>query len=310
MIFVNNSESVWWDICNILFRIGEWCATNCYNCFSSFDKKNYKPYSLYKEIFEKVNNICDDNFFVFFYWVEAIFHPEIEKYISDKNLSRYKKSLHITPLYDSKRIDKIIEISKKYNNISFDTCYTIKSYKEIISVLKFLKFIQDNNINSTIDLFFDFWKYLKKLLFFLKWFSNYKLSYKFLNTHLWNEKCIEFNFNNKQIILLYHTKEQFIKDEKIYNLPFNFCPVKKSFKIKENFIYSSEEIEFNEIWDIKVHFNSYCSKWIQKISSVYKTNLEIIDDFKQFDEYLKKYEKGDMWINCYNCITNPYNNEG
>lgn len=308
MIFLNKSETVWWDIWNILFRVGEWCATNCYNCTSAFDKVSYKPYSDYKNIFEKVVDVCDDNLLVFFYWVEAIFHPEIEYFINDNNLKDYKKSLHITPLYRLDRIQKIKNISDKYNNISFDTCYTIKNTEDLFSFLKFFTFLNKNKINSTLDIFFDYNKYAKILLNFFKKF-NPKIVNKPINTHLGNEKCIELNFDNNQIILLYHTKPQFIKDDKIHNLPFTLCAVKKSFDIKEDFIYTSEEIEFTENGDITVHFSTYCSKWIQKISSIYKNKKEIIEDFKKFDKYLEKYNSGDMWKNCYNCISNPYNNE-
>lgn len=310
MLFRNKSETVWGDIWNILFRIGEGCATNCYNCTSAFDEISYKRYSTYRSVFSLVKDICDSDLLVFFYGVEAIFHPEIEKYIEDTNLQWFQKSLHITPIYNQKRIQKILEISAKYPDISFDTCYTIKTKSDLILVLKFLRFLHEYNIKATIDLFFDYEKYLKIMISFLRQQDEGSILNKPVNTHLGNEKCIELSFHNsRQIHLLYHTKPQYIADSRIHNLPFQLCAVKKSFEITNDCIFTSEEIEFTENGDITVHFSTYCSKWIQKISSIYKTSSEIISDFQKFDSYLQQYESGDMWVNCFKCISNPYNNE-
>lgn len=162
-------------------------------------------------------------------------------------------------------------------------------------MLRFLKFVYEHDIKTTLDLFFDYDKFLKIIITYFRQRKDYSIFDKPINTHLGNEKCIEFSFHNsRQIHLLYHTKPQFIANDRIYNLPVSLCAVKKSFDIREDYIFTSEEIEFTESGDVTVHFSAYCSKGIQKISSIYKSSSEIIADFNRLDVYLQQYESGDM----------------
>lgn len=307
MIFYNETQKVWWDMWNILLRIWEWCATNCYNCNSSKDNISFYSYNEFLERIEFINKNCDNKLHLFFYWVEAIFHPEILKFLYDKNLQFFSKSLHITPIYELKRIKTIFELSKKFSNVSFDTCYTIKDNQDLKWVLMFLDFIVKNNIKSTLDLFFDYSKYLPIILAFFKK-HNVTFLDKTINTHIWNTKCFEFQLNNSnQTILLYDLKEQVISKSSISNIKYDLCVVKNSLTITDEKIYVSEEVEFAKSGEITVHISTYCSKWIWKISSIYKTKNEIISDFKKLDAYLEKYNTWNMGENCLNCMLNTYN---
>ena len=309
MLFKSNQEKVWWDIWNILIRIWEWCATNCYNCYSNKDNIIFYDYSKFIWLFDYIEKKCETKFDIFFYWIESIFHPDILLFLWNKSITNYRKSLHITPLYSHNNLSKILNISQGFPDVSFDTCYTIDDLKNLKSVIKFLQFVIDNNIKSTIDLFFDFDKYYKYLFDILNIISDNKYSSwrKTKNTHMWNTNCFEFIFNNwKQAILLYNAKKQTIINNEITNISNNDCIVKKSIEISKNNIYISEEIEFTYKWEITIHINAYCSKAIKIISNITKDDIDIIKDFNILNKYLSIYNTSDMWKSCYTCMNNPY----
>jgi len=306
MLFKNNSEKIGWDIGNILLRIWEWCATNCYNCPSNTEEVEYFKYKDFLPCYNYIRESCDTKLDIFFYWTESIYHPEILSFLGDKDLVNFNKSLHITPIYSPSRIAKINYISEKFTDVSFDTCYTIKDLQSLLWVLKYLKYIIDNDIKSTLDLFFDYQKFAPHILRFLKQY-NVLCKDKSINTHIWYNNCVEFIYNERQIILLYDLKEQNIVNKRITNLQNTSCIAKKSIDVIDNSIYISEEVEFTKEWEITVHLNTYCSKWINKISHINKTQEEVVNDFKRLDFYLAKFNTWDMWKNCYNCMTKPYN---
>lgn len=300
-MFKNNSFNS-----SILIRLWEWCVTNCYNCSSYFDKKNEYDYEKFENVFLYLNKNFEKTFSIFLYWTEVIFHKDIYKFITDEKIKDFRLSLHINPLFSEERLKKIKEISYFNEKIFFETCYTIKNDKEMLSILKNITFLKKENIKSSMDLFLDFNKYLSNFLNILKklWFSIIKTD---ITSHLNYDFCINCSLNNINIIL-YHTKEQFIKDDKIYNIPNNWCVARHTFEvIDNNYININEEIEITKEWIFKMHINTYCSKAIQNISNIYKDKDEIIKDFIKLDKYLEKYDDFlDMWKKCFDCIKNPY----
>ena len=306
MLFKNNSEKIGWDIGNILLRIWEGCATNCYNCSSNTEEVEYFKYEDFLDSCKYISKNCDTKLDIFFYGTESVYHPEILSFLGNQDISHFNKSLHITPIYSSLNIEKINFISQEYENVSFDTCYTIKDLKSLLWVLKYLKYVIDNDIKSTLDLFFDYNKFAPHILRFLRMYD-IKWKDKSVNTHIWYNNCVEFIYNERQIILLYDLKQQNVVDKRVTNLQNTNCIAKNSIDIVDKEIYISEEVEFTKKWEITVHLNTYCSKWINRISHISKANEEIIDDFKKLDWYLEKFNSWDMWKNCYNCMTKEYN---
>ena len=126
MIFRNESTKVGGDYGNILLRVGDSCATNCYNCNSSSDSVSYVAYHEFTKVITYISKQCDHKLHLFLYGVEVLYHPDIHAFLTDKFLSKFPISIHITPLYAKERIDSIFQLGKQYQDISFDTCYTIK----------------------------------------------------------------------------------------------------------------------------------------------------------------------------------------
>lgn len=306
MIFFNESQKVWGDMGNVLFRIGQWCATNCYNCHSAEDEKEFYAYEDFFESFWFVQKNCHPLLHVFFYGVEGIFHPEIHKFVGDPFLENFKKSVHISPVFSVPRMQKIFELHKKFPELSFDTCYTIKDEISLKWVLLYLQYVIEKDILSTLDIFFDYQKYWPVVIKFLQKFQG-KFSDKSMNTHMGNNTCVEFQFHDaRQVILLYDLKKQEIINNEITNVPYPFCVVRHSLGFFPDKITVSEEIEFTKDGDITIHINNYCSKGIQKISHIKKDHDEILRDFETLKNYLEKYDTPEMGKNCYDCMTHPY----
>ncbi len=303
MLFINK-----WNPSSILLRIWEHCATNCYNCYSRYDKKNNYKYNDFSEVFKFMKDKCDKSFSVFLFWTEVIFHPEIEKFIEDKTIMLFRHSLHINPIYSILRADKMLSLYNKYNYIYFDTCYFMKNVDEIKGVFKTILFLKKHQINSSMDLFVDLWKFWKIIKIFFKE-QGFMFNKQERTSHLNFPDCLEFTINNKKLaIMIYHTKKQEIRNKTITNIPNTWCVVRKTFDIDDNKILVNEEIELDYKWVIKMHINTYCNKAIKQISHINKSNIEIKNDFKKLDEYLVQYDNDDMWKDCFRCVSNPYIN--
>ena len=307
MLFNNYLEKTGWDLWNVILYIWDKCPTNCYNCTRNSNSEEFYPYYKFEEVISFIESNCSKSVNIFLKWVEAIFHPDIELFILDKKLKWFNMWLHISPVFTNNRIDKIKELAFKFDNISFDTTFTIKTQDDLIKVLKFIKFTVKSNINCTLDLFID---YKDFLFIFLKIIKFYWFKYKInkSSSHYFNIECIELILNNRrQNILVYNTKKQEIINSTITNLEYISCLANDNILIKDNKIFFREEVEFNYNGDIKIHLNSYCSKWIQKISSIYNEWF-ILNDFLIFKKYMSKYSNDlPMWKNCFNCMNNPYN---
>jgi len=306
MLFIQNTDKVWWDLWNILIRIWEWCVANCYNCDSWNENIKYFKYEDFFKVFSYIKKECDNKMSIFFYGTNSILHPDIEKFINDLNIKKFKKSLNISPIYNEKNLSRLKYLSIKYSDVSFDTVYIINSIEKVISIIKFILFVIKNNIKSTLDLFFDYNYYIKyfKVLFIQ---NKQQIIDKSINTHIWYNKCNQLTFNNnKQIILLYNCKKQIINNNTITNLPYSYCIVKESINILDNNIEISEEIEFTREGNITIHISWYCSKGIINISNINKKYIDIIKDFRKLNLYLEKYNKWFMWQNCIKCMKEPY----
>lgn len=295
-----------WNPSSILIRIWEWCATNCYNCYSKYDNIKFYSYESFLAPIDFIGNKCDETFSIFLFWVEAIFHPDIERFISNPTLSKYRISLHINPTDSQKRRQQIYLLSQKYKHIFFETCFTLKSQEDFISIFKHILFLKNSDINSSMDLFLDFTKYgdlIKNL------FAKYNFIYrKQPNTsHLNYTECLEFTANDKRLaIMIYHQKTQEIRNKRITNIPENGCVIRRSFEFEKGFIWVNEEIELCSNGVIKVHINTYCNKAIQSISHITKDDNSIYQDFLNMYHYLEDFDGWDMWKKCFECISNPY----
>lgn len=305
MLFYVDERIWWWDKVNLSFMIWNKCVTNCYNCNDRFSDSSFIEYNKFKEVFKFIKEKCSKKFYIIFSHTDTIFHPEIEKFILDKNLLLFEKSLHLEPLYNLNRINKIKYISYKYPNISFNAPYTIKNLIDFKNNIKFIHFLVNYNIKSTIDLFIDFNLYFKIYDNLLRYKYKFNIKIKKSSSFLSHDNCVLYELWNV-VIVLYHLLEEKIIDWKIEKLWNNDCITRKSFNIYDGKIYVWWEIQFNYDGIIKTHMNAYCSKWIKSISSIHNNDNNIISDFNKLDLYLKEKDNSNMSINCFNCISNPY----
>jgi len=302
MLFKNK-----WNNWCLLIRVWDWCIQNCYNCYSRFDNQNYYNYDLFKDTLDFIDKKCETNFSFFLYWVDVIYHPELEYFLDNKIIWKFNDiSIHIFPILSNDRINRILYISNKYKNLSFDTSYVIENDDIFKDIVKYIKFIIKHDIKSTLDLFLDFNRYydLIKTVFLKLWFI-FRVQKQ--NTHMNFTSCIELIKWNI-VLMIFHTKKQYISNWRIYNIPNTWCLARKALSICNNTVFVHEEIDIDYKWNIKLHLNAYCSSAIKSISSVYKTDKSIINDINKFIKYMKKYDNHDMWIDCFNCIKKPYCN--
>lgn len=305
MLFVSK-----WNPASILIRLWEKCVTNCYNCCSIKDKQKFYKYEQFEKILNFMKERCDKSFSIFLFWTDVINHPDIDKFLSDPIIKLFRRHpVHISPLYEKNRVEKIMYLYKKFPDTKFDTCYYIKNMGQLKLFFKMVLFLKKNNVPSSMDIFLDL-SYYGKLIkeFFIRNWFEFRLQIE--TSHLNFDKCLEFTANNKNLaFMIYHTKPQIILEDRIEHIPNNGCVARKTFKIKWNQIFVYEEIEIDGMWNIKMHINSYCSKAIKRISDVKKADEEIIEDFKKLDEYLKQFDTDDMWKSCFKCISQPFINK-
>ncbi len=288
MIFNTWNKSNW---TTILIRLSTKCSSNCVNCELPYIKNNeYKDLWNLDDILKFCSLKCNKNFTIGLLWYNLL---NIEKYSKFYGLINiysdfeYSIQLGLNDLLNNYK--EIINILNKYNNLNFWIQKIIKSKQESLTIIKTINLLIEKKLKINISFILDFKKF-EFMFWLLK--SKYKFS------------------NNKKSIIFYIWKSQVEFENDLWfwnieNFEYNNCIWLWNFSLEKNKIFIRDDIEITLNWDIKFHLNNFCNQWIKKISSIYKEDNEILNDFKLLEKELGKrnLEKN----KCKNCLKNPIN---
>ncbi len=300
-LFLNKSKEA-----RFLLFIWESCPSNCFWCNNRNLNQKYFSYSSLKNNINFLDENIDKNSEIMLFYTNAVFHPEILDLVWDKILKQFKIfTLQTHPKYTEKYWELVNKIVKRNSNVLFHICNFYLNESTFDNLKDYTKNIVNLNWNFDMDLYFDFIKYKKLLKEYIAIFP-WMMNPMYEN---WKIKSIKLEYKNIEVNMYFQAEQKILDDKKyITNVYYKQCVSENSFVIENDKIWILEEVAFLQNWNIVFHRNTLCSKAIKKISSINKSNSEIVCDFQRLKEDLSKYNNWKkMGYNCYNCIKNKIN---
>lgn len=302
LLFRNES----WEARFLLF-VWESCPSNCFNCSNKDLKQKYFSYYDLKRNISFIGDKIDKNAECMLFYTDTVYHPDIFEFVVDPILSTFKIfTLQTHPRYTEEYweiVEKIVSLNPR---VLFHICNFYLNEYTFDDLKSYTKNIVNLSWNFDMDLYFDFGKY-KDLLKEYMWIFPWMINPMYEN---WKIKSLKLEYKNIEVNLYFQWEQNILENKKyITNIYYKECISANSFSIvNDSYINIFEELAFQYNWDILFHRNTLCSKAIKRISSIDKTDMEIIKDFKRLKKDLSEYNDWNkMGYNCYKCISNKIN---